>query len=224
MLGLSILLNRPVITEKLLLEKRDPSPIYTFLTNAEKQTTIEKSDILSLINKIEPFSDVLKQDTKLLRTNGILNERVKRNLSLLSEFYQNKDVEDLFGLAENSIEQIQNLERKLATLNVKLRISDMNSKKMKSKEFELEAEIERLKNLFAQNAPKPTKKIKDDFKKAYDQKIRAEKKVKKEKMLASDSHSRRLEELINIELEKEKLEEEKKNAAKIVKNLDLFNF
>ena len=197
MLGLSILLNRPVITEKLLLEKRDPSPIYTFLTNAEKQTTIEKSDILSLINKIEPFSDVLKQDTKLLRTNGILNERVKRNLSLLSEFYQNKDVEDLFGLAENSIEQIQNLERKLATLNVKLRISDMNSKKMKSKEFELEAEIERLKNLFAQNAPKPTKKIKDDFKKAYDQKIRAEKKVKKEKMLASDSHSRRLEELIN---------------------------
>ena len=100
----------------------------------------------------------------------------------------------------------------------------MNSKKMKSKEFELEAEIERLKNLFAQNAPKPTKKIKDDFKKAYDQKIRAEKKVKKEKMLASDSHSRRLEELINIELEKEKLEEEKKNAAKIVKNLDLFNF
>ena len=45
-LGTAIYYNRPQIVNYLIGSERDPNPIYTFLTSAEKQTKQQKIEIL----------------------------------------------------------------------------------------------------------------------------------------------------------------------------------
>ena len=88
--------------------KHSKNPIYSFLTNAYKQTDDEKIIILKEIEKYYNLSKLIKEDLKQIGNEGKFNDyNVRRNLPILFDFCKSKSsefLEECFGKSY----QIQN--------------------------------------------------------------------------------------------------------------------
>ena len=93
--------------------------------------------------KRENFVQVLRSDSAILKEIGKLSPRVKKNLKCLSEFYELKRDEDLFGSIESYFDKLERLEIENANLieKVKSLSEELEESKENEEKFRMSLDL-----------------------------------------------------------------------------------